>query len=72
MALQRSEDGHTFLLAMGEDSEDGVVVDLTGARYEGVPAFVPDARKQLDAHIESVAEYCVREGIENTEDGEWS
>lgn len=71
-SLQRSEDGHTFLLAMGEDSEDGVVVDLTGARYEGVPAFVPDARKQLDAHIESVAEYCVREGIENTEDGEWS
>ena len=71
-SLQRSEDGHTFLLAMGEDSEDGVVVDLTGARYEGVPAFVPDARKQLDAHIASIAECFVREGVENTENGERS
>lgn len=57
---------------MGEDGEDGVVVDLTGGRYEGLPAFVPDARKQLDAHIASIAEYCVREGVENTENGEWS
>lgn len=38
------EGGRTFLLAMGEDGEDGVVVDLTGGRYEGLPAFVPDAR----------------------------
>ena len=53
------EGGRTFLLAMGEDGEDGVVVDLTGGRYEGLPAFVPDARKQLDAHIASIAEYCV-------------
>ena len=66
------EGGRTFLLAMGEDGEDGVVVDLTGGRYEGLPAFVPDARKQLDAHIASIAEYCVREGVENTENGEWS
>ena len=29
------EGGRTFLLAMGEDGEDGVVVDLTGGRYEG-------------------------------------
>lgn len=28
------EGGRTFLLAMGEDGEDGVVVDLTGGRYE--------------------------------------
>ena len=66
------EGGRTFLLAMGEDGEDGVVVDLTGGRYEGLPAFVPDARKQLDAHIASIAEYCVREGVENTASGEWS
>ena len=66
------EGGRTLLLAMGEDGEDGVVVDLTGGRYEGLPAFVPDARKQLDAHIASIAEYCVREGVENTENGEWS
>ena len=31
------EGGRTFLLAMGEDGEDGVVVDLTGGRYEGLP-----------------------------------
>ena len=27
---------------------------------------------QLDAHIKSLADYCVREGLDNTEDGRWS
>ena len=63
---------HHFLLTVGEYSPDGIIVDLSGDRYESIPAFIPDARKQLDAHIKSLADYCVSEGLDNTEDGRWS
>lgn len=62
---------HFYLLVTGEGHGDGVVVDFFGRAYEGIPAFVPDAREQLESHIRQLADYCVREGVDNTEDGKW-
>lgn len=65
-------ENHPFLLTVSEDHKDGVIVDLSERAYEGVPAFVPDAKEQLENHIRRLADYCVREGTDHTEDGKWS
>lgn len=65
-------ENHLFLLTVSEDHEDGVIVDLSERAYEGIPAFAPDAKEQLENHIRRLADYCVREGTEHTEDGKWS
>lgn len=62
---------HLYLLVIGESHKDGVVVDFSGRAYEGIPAFASDAREQLEGHIRQLADYCVREGVDNTEDGKW-
>lgn len=61
-----------FLLVVGADHEDGVIVDFSGRAYEGIPAFADNARSQLENHIRSLVDYCVREGTDHTEDGKWS
>ncbi len=63
---------HLFLLVVSDGHNDGVIVDFSGRAYEGVPAFVPDAKEQLENHIRRLADYCVREGTDHTEDGKWS
>ena len=65
-------ENHHFLLTVSEDHKDGVIVDLSERAYEGVPAFVPDAKEQLENHIRRLADYCIREGTDHTEDGKWS
>ncbi|MCQ4022398.1 MULTISPECIES: hypothetical protein [unclassified Ruminococcus] len=65
-------ENHLFLLTVSEDHEDGVIVDLSERAYEGIPAFVPDAKEQLENHIRRLADYCIREGTDHTENGKWS
>lgn len=60
-----------FLLTVGEGYDDGVLVDFTGNGYESVHAFISDARKQINDHIRKLADYCVSEGTEHTENGLW-
>lgn len=61
-----------FLLVVGDGYKDGVIADFSGRAYEEVPAVVPDAGEQLESHILCLADYCIREGVDNTEDGKWS
>ncbi len=61
-----------FLLVVGDGCKDGVIADFSGRAYEGIPAIVSDARTQLEDHVRRLADYCVREGVDNTEDGKWS
>ncbi|MFR0767188.1 MAG: hypothetical protein ACLSHF_09570 [[Eubacterium] siraeum] len=63
---------HLFLLVVGDGYKDGVIVDFSGRAYEGIPAFADNVRSQLENHIRRLADYCVREGTEHTEDGKWS
>lgn len=61
-----------FLLVVGDGCKDGVIADFSGRAYEGIPAVVPEAKEQLEDHVRRLADYCVREGVDNTEDGKWS
>lgn len=61
-----------FLLVVGDGYKDGIIADFSGRAYEEIPAVVPDAGEQLENHIRRLADYCVREGVDNTEDGKWS
>lgn len=61
-----------LLLVVGDGCKDGVIADFSGRACEEIPAVVPDARAQLENHIQRLADYCVREGVDNTEDGKWS
>ncbi len=61
-----------FLLVVGDGYKDGVIADFSGRAYEEIPTVVPDAGAQLENHIQRLADYCVREGVDNTEDGKWS
>lgn len=63
---------HLYLLVTGESHEDGIIVDFSGRAYDGIPAFASDAREQLERHIRQLADYCVQEGTDNTENGKWS
>ena len=33
---------------------------------------MPHAREMFDAHLNKIADYCVNEGIQNTDDGNWT
>lgn len=61
-----------FLLVVGDGHKDGIIVDFSGRAYERIPAFAEDARNQLENHIRQLADYCVHERLDNTEDGRWS
>ncbi len=62
---------HPLLLVVGNDGEDGVIVDFSEQGRNLVPVFIPDALPQLESFIKTVADYCIEQGIMNTKSEEW-
>ena len=60
------------LLILGENQNDGILVDTAGSSYARYTSYLPCARDIVKNDIRQLADYCVREGIDNTEDGAWS
>lgn len=60
------------LLILGENQNDGILVDTAGSSYAKYTSYLPCARDIVTNDIRQLADYCVREGIDNTEDGAWS
>lgn len=60
------------LLILGENQNDGILVDTAGSSYARYTSYLPCARDIVKNNIRQLADYCVREGIDNTEDGAWS
>lgn len=60
------------ILVLGEGQNDGILVDTQGGTTAMNSAFIPEARLIVKNHIRQLADYCVFEGTEYTEDGEWS
>ena len=60
------------LLVLGENQTDGILVSSEGYNYARYSAFIPHARDIVQSDIRQLADYCIREGTANSEDGSWA
>lgn len=60
------------VLILGKGQEDGILVQSEGYNYARYSAFIPQARTAVNSHIRQLAECCVFEGTQHSEDGNWS
>lgn len=70
--LHGSEDGTQCLLVLSEGYPYGILVNSEGSAYARYSGIMPHAREAFNAHLDSIADYCIREGTTNTEDGNWT
>lgn len=60
------------LLALGQSSDDGVLIYSGGYDYPRLAAYLPGMRDILNARLERAADFIVHQGTEATENGSWS
>ena len=60
------------LLVLGESQTDGILIRSEGTNYARYSAFIPNARELIQSDIKQLADYCIREGTENSENGKWA
>ena len=60
------------LLALGQGSNDGVLVDAEQYDCARLAAYIPRMRDIVNAEMDRAAAYIIREGVAHTEDGHWS
>lgn len=60
------------LLALGQGSDNGVLIYSAGYDYPRLAAYLPGVRDILNARLERAADFIVHQGTENTESGSWS
>ena len=59
------------LLALGQGSDDGVLIDAEGYNYPRLAAYVPGMRDIVNAQMDCAADFIIRWGTENTTSGSW-
>ena len=59
------------LLALGQGSNDGVLIDAEGYNYPRLAAYVPGMRDIVNAEMYRAADYIIQHGIDRTESGSW-
>lgn len=72
IALAREKSGVAHcLFVLGQDRNDGVLVEETKEHVWPRRAYLPEARAVLNNVLEQAADSIVREGVENTSEGSW-
>ncbi len=67
-----SQDGVPHcLLALGEGSNDGVLIEAEGYDYARYAAYIPGMRDIVNAEINRAAEYIVQQGTEKSMSASW-
>ncbi len=67
-----SQDGVLHcLLALGEGSNDGVLIEAEGYDYARYAAYIPGMRDIVNAEIIRAAEYIVQQGTEKSMSASW-
>ena len=59
------------LLALGQDSNDGILVDAEKYDYARLAAYIPGMRDIVNAQMDRAADFIIRWGTENTASGGW-
>ena len=59
------------LLALNEESGDGILIDSSGYDYARYVSFMPNIKAYIDQQIVQVADQIFEEAAENTSNGSW-
>ena len=59
------------LLALGPNSNDGILIESAGYDYPRLAAYIPGMRDIVNAEMDRAAELIVRQGVEQTTRGSW-
>ncbi len=59
------------LLALGQGSNDGILVDAEKYDYARLAAYIPGMRDIVNAQMDRAADFIIRWGTENTTSGNW-
>ncbi|GLB31661.1 hypothetical protein LAD12857_35840 [Lacrimispora amygdalina] len=59
------------LLALNEESGDGILIDSSGYDYARYVSFMPNIKAYIDQQISQVADQIFGEAAENTSNGSW-
>ena len=59
------------LLALGQGSNDGILVDADKYDYARLAAYIPGMRDIVNAQMDRAADFIIRWGTENTTSGSW-
>ena len=60
------------LLAINNDSGDGILIDSQGYDYARYSAFMPKIKPYIEKQISLVADQIIKEATENTSNGSWA
>ena len=59
------------VLLLSKTGNDGILVDTQGYDYPRYSAFIPKAKDIINSFVQTLANYVVSEGTQNSEDGMW-
>ena len=59
------------VLLLSKTGNDGILVDTQGYDYPRYSAFIPNAKDIINSFVQTLANYAVSEGMQNSEDGIW-
>ena len=59
------------LLALNEESGDGILINSSGYDYARYISFMPNIKAYIDRQISHVADQILQEAAENTSNGSW-
>ena len=70
--LMHQWDGVNYcLLVLAEGRADGVLIDSEGSSRARYAAYLPQARTIVNAKLDQVVNFIVKQGVRNTETGDW-
>lgn len=69
-AQRKAEDD--AILILGKNQNDGILVQTQNNDFAYRSSFIPEARFIAEHHIRQLADYCISEGTQYSENGNWS
>ena len=68
---QRKSKGDAIII-LGENQNDGILIQTQNNDFAYRSSFIPEARLIAEHHIRQLADYCISEGTQYSENGNWS
>ena len=59
------------VLLLSKTGNNGILVDTQGYDYPRYSAFIPKVKDIINSFVQTLANYAVSEGMQNSEDGIW-